>query len=182
MQEWVEAVTFHNYLTKGRLSEYIAGNPHRDPTRSPTDPEATSKSLAITEDDYILGICDLTGEIMRYAITAMATDGALLKTYDVNAPDQHERSSVRNILSDLRSLSAHLESLVTNSSSGAQTPLTGDLQKKLEVTRTSVEKVEKAAYGLAIRGRERPKGWMPDMSTGRGPGTAKTEMEGVESY
>ena len=182
MQEFVEAATFQNYLETGQLSEYKPMAHYFALDGLPANKKAIPGSLGIIEDDYILGICDLTGEIMRYAITSMATNGTLLKTYDANSPDQPERRTMRNILSDLRSLSANLESLVINSSSDAQTPLKRDLQKKLEVTRISVEKVEKAAYGLAIRGRERPKGWMPDMNVGKGPGGANTEMEGVESY
>jgi hypothetical protein len=37
-----------------------------------------------------------------------------------------------------------------------------------------VDKVEKALYGLTVRGSERPKGWMPDMG-----GDMRPE---VESY
>ncbi len=39
--------------------------------------------------------------------------------------------------------------------------------------RASVEKVEKALYGLIVRGAERPKGWLPDTDTGRA-----VELEG----
>ena len=51
-----------------------------------------------------------------------------------------------------------------------------DAGAKLKVTQASVEKVEKALYGLVVRGSERPKGWVPpDMDT-RGMG------EEVEGY
>ena len=39
-----------------------------------------------------------------------------------------------------------------------------DVEKKLDIMQASVEKVEKALYGLTVRGAERPKGWMPDVS------------------
>jgi hypothetical protein len=39
-----------------------------------------------------------------------------------------------------------------------------DLAKKLEVMQASVEKVERAAYGILVRGSERPSGWTPDLS------------------
>ena len=48
--------------------------------------------------------------------------------------------------------------------------------KKGDVMRTCVEKVENAVYGLIVRGRDRPKGWMPDAG-GSGP-----PKEEVESY
>ena len=41
--------------------------------------------------------------------------------------------------------------------------------------RASVEKVEKALYGLVVRGAERPKGWMPDTSDSAG---RAVEVEG----
>ena len=51
----------------------------------------------------------------------------------------------------------------------------GDCEKKAEVMRNSVEKVEKAFYGLVVRGAERPKGWNPDLDGGNG---RSVEVEG----
>ena len=45
----------------------------------------------------------------------------------------------------------------------------------MEVMRQSVEKVEGAVYGLVVRGSERPKGWVPDLSGDAG-------RETVQSY
>jgi len=42
--------------------------------------------------------------------------------------------------------------------------------------KTCVEKVENAVYGMIIRGRERPKGWVPDI------GSEERGREPVESY
>ena len=42
-----------------------------------------------------------------------------------------------------------------------------DFEGKLKVTRQSVEKVENGVYGVIVRGRERPPGWMPDVSERR---------------
>jgi hypothetical protein len=50
-----------------------------------------------------------------------------------------------------------------------------ELHKKVEVMQSSVEKVERAAYGILVRGSERPTGWTPDLSSA----AAITE---VESY
>lgn len=38
-----------------------------------------------------------------------------------------------------------------------------DMGKKVEVMQNSVEKVERAAYGILVRGSERPAGWMPEL-------------------
>lgn len=159
MQEYVEALAFERYLTSGDMVDLTTSG-HFD---------NVLVDNKVTEDDYVLGLCDLTGEMMRFAVTSMATNGTLLKTYSTGRSGEE---NTRTILSDLRSISAHLEGLVTNSSSSAQTPLTRELLKKLEVTRESVEKVEKAAYGLAIRGRERSKRWIPSVM-GPDSGTAE---------
>ncbi len=100
---------------------------------------------------------------MRFAITSMATLGSLPGS-----------SSEPTILSDLRALRTHFETLNTTSSSTASNSTLGkDVEKKMEVMKTCVEKVENAVYGMIIRGRERPKGWMPELAP----------MEGVvESY
>jgi hypothetical protein len=39
-----------------------------------------------------------------------------------------------------------------------------DMGKKVDVMQSSVEKVERAAYGILVRGSERPAGWRPDLS------------------
>jgi hypothetical protein len=41
-----------------------------------------------------------------------------------------------------------------------------DYGKKSDVMQNSVEKVERAAYGILVRGSERPAGWKPDLSAG----------------
>jgi len=69
----------------------------------------------------------------------------------------------RDILMDLRSLRTHFEALNTPSW----------MEKKVEVMKQSVDKVETAVYEMTIRGRERPKGWVPDLADDRAP---------VESY
>ncbi|KAK2855607.1 hypothetical protein FQN49_005017 [Arthroderma sp. PD_2] len=64
------------------------------------------------------------------------------------------------VVSDLRQLRAMFEQLnVPRGLSGWK-----EVDKKMEVMQTSVEKVERAVYGLLVRGKERPSGWMPDLT------------------
>ena len=112
--------------------------------------------VELSPEDYVLGVYDMTGELMRFAITTMATSGKL--PAPVGAAGEEEE---RNILIDLRSLRALLEGLEPGHG-----PFAKDAEKKMEVMRQSVEKVEKALYGLVVRGAERPPGWMPDTSEG----------------
>ena len=102
---------------------------------------------------------------MRFAITNMATSGAL--------PRSGDTGDGRDILVDMRELRMCFESLDIPSAGGEGLLLKRNVEKKMEVMRQSVEKVENAAYGLIIRGRERPKGWMPDLSE---------KLEATEDY
>jgi predicted translin family RNA/ssDNA-binding protein len=154
IQEYMEALSFEHYL--------------RHQTLITVEEAARSlpENIALTGDDYVLGIFDLVGELMRFAITTMATTGAL-----PGSKEQEGSSEQRDILIDLRALRTSFQALDTTSCGG--TGLGKDVEKKMEVMKTCVEKVESAVYGMIIRGRERPKGWVPDLSDERPP---------VESY
>lgn len=159
----MEAVSFQYYLETQTLITYE---------------EAKRRILGdvdLTEDDYVLGIFDLVGELMRFAITAMATNGYLPGSA-AEAEGANSGGAESNILSDLRSLRTCFEALDTTSTTSSGAALGRDVEKKMEVMKTCVEKVENAVYGMIIRGRERPKGWMPDLDGGGGP------REPVESY
>ena len=80
---------------------------------------------------------------MRFAITSMATNGEIPKAWD------------RDVVQDLRALRAEFEGLEIR-----EGRLKGDVVKKMEIMRQCVEKVENAVYGMIVRGRERPKGWV----------------------
>lgn len=105
--------------------------------------------IPLTTDDYALGLFDLSGEIMRFAVTAIATTGSLphLKSSHTSVD--------RSILTDLRHLRSSFEALDTTSCHG--TSLGGEIDKKMETMVQSVEKVENAACSLIIRDHERPK-------------------------
>ena len=162
-QEFIEAVTFQHYLATGKLLTYDESCDMfrrlcvgKDATPATTIDQGPQ--LAV--EDYVLGLYDMTGELMRFAITTMATGGTLPS---VNGLDGNEEViGERTVLTDLRALSSGLESLeVGHGSSFAR-----DVEKKKDVMRTCVEKVERALYGLRVRGAERPKGWMPDIESG----------------
>ncbi|PQE18022.1 translin-associated X protein [Rutstroemia sp. NJR-2017a BVV2] len=145
----MEAVSFSHYLTQQSLISLSQAQ------------DSLPAGIELTGDDYVLGLFDLVGEIMRFAVTRMATDGRL--------PGAEERT----ILSDLRILRTEFESLDTTRC--GNTGLGRDVEKKMEVMRTCVEKVETAVYGMIVRGRERPKGWVMDVPDEGGRGE-------VESY
>ena len=153
IQEYMEAISFEKYLRSQTLITI------EDAKKS------LPEGIDLTGDDYVLGIFDLVGELMRFAITTMATTGSL----PGSKADEGEEE--RDILMDLRGLRSSFGALDTTSCGG--TGLGKDVEKKMEVMKTCVEKVETAVYGMIIRGRERPKGWVPDLADERGA---------VESY
>ena len=164
VQEFVEAISFRHYLQTQRLI---------------TIDEAQAEmpgGVELTADDYLLGLFDLVGELMRFAVTSMATTGAVPRGSAQEADD----GQGGDILTDLRYLRTHFEALDTSSSGvpGSFSGLKKDVEKKMEVMRTCVEKVEKAVYEMIVRGRERPKGWMPEAREEK----AGVSREAVESY
>ncbi|GAB7358527.1 hypothetical protein MBLNU230_g2590t1 [Neophaeotheca triangularis] len=161
LQEWVEAVGFEVWCFEGRVVglEEVRGR-LRGFCRGGEGVESEHRAAAdvgvdLGYEDYILGLYDLTGEMMRWGVTFMATMGELPSA---GASAQEGR----NVLTDLRMLRAVLEGLDAGGKGvGA---FARDCEGKARVMRQSVEKVEKALYGLVVRGAERPKGWMPDLS------------------
>ncbi|KFY02712.1 hypothetical protein O988_01962 [Pseudogymnoascus sp. VKM F-3808] len=137
IQEFIEALSFEHYLRTGKLV-----------TRE-VAMEGMIWNIPLTADDYALGLFDLSGEIMRFAVTAIATTGSL-----PHLKSSHSSIS-RSILTDLRHLRSSFEALDTTSCHG--TSLGGEIGKKMETMVQSVEKVENAACSLIIRDQEQPK-------------------------
>lgn len=156
-QEYVEAASFQHYLTTATILSY------EEAASQMKSLDAEGPGVELSLEDYLLGIYDMTGELMKFAITAMATSGSLpsINTADPtgSADAVTQAGTQRTVLTDMRNLRAALESL--DSGTG---PFAKEVDKKAEVMRASVEKVEKALYGLTVRGAERPKGWLPDTS------------------
>lgn len=164
----MEAACFEHYLVTGKLLTYD------EAVAQLRELGGESGPVDLSVEDYLLGVFDFTGELMRFAITAMATSGKLPSLAQRPPKDDGDKMDIdstppiaatgsdRNVLTDLRALRSELEKLnVGRGSSFAR-----DVEKKMEVMQVSVEKVEKALYGLVVRGRERPKGWMPDTDAG----------------
>ncbi|KAG5983722.1 hypothetical protein E4U43_006235, partial [Claviceps pusilla] len=137
LEELIEALSFRHYLCHQRLI-------------TPEEAQACMPAgIELTAQDYLYGIFDLFGELMRFATVTTAQNGAML-----GGPDG------RNILGDIQELGCAFELL-------REVP-TKDYRSKMEAARQSVRKVEKLGYGLVVRGSERPKGWVPDMKDDEG--------------
>lgn len=122
----------------------------------------------VTEEDYLMGLFDLTGEMMRFAVLALSSGNAAATSTSAETAETtestkqlpHLSSAQADIVVDLRAMRASFEEL----SVPRKYHMLRDLHKKVEVMQTSVEKVERAAYGILVRGSERPSGWTPDLS------------------
>ena len=144
----MEAVTFQHYIERQALIS------HEDACKE------IPGGVLLTEEDYLLGLFDCTGEMMRWAITNLSAANMMLDTSSAEEATDEERS---NILTDMRHLRSLLESLNVGTGGGF---LARDYDKKSEVMRTCVEKVENAVYGMIVRGKERPAGWTPGLDDG----------------
>jgi predicted translin family RNA/ssDNA-binding protein len=178
-QEFMEALSFHHYLETQTLISYDAAKARV------ASMSGSGGAVLLTPEDYILGIFDMVGELMRFSITAMATNGKLpagkpkkeVETKQERPEEDADKMDVdeqtpafkpaeepRNVLSDLRALRLQLEMFEAGGGKfGA------DVRKKADVMRECVDKVEKALYGLTVRGTERPKGWVPGVREERRP-------------
>lgn len=132
-QELMEALAFQHYLEHGRLMPLEAA-------RQRFESFGGGQAIALSEMDYVLGVYDMTGELMRYAITAMAMGG----------PHVEAGPGGRSVLVDLQELGRLLEGFRVEHDAHMQKQVRG----KMEVMVQSIEKVEKARYGLVVRGSE----------------------------
>ncbi|KAF8898401.1 Translin [Infundibulicybe gibba] len=124
LQEYIEALSFAHFLERSALITY-------DQVQQTLCDASGVPYFPLTVSDYLLGISDLTGELMRFAISGISRRGGRRKAGDVCA-------FVRGCKADLERL----------------TPYVHDLSKKQAVTTQSLEKIEDAAYALAVRGSE----------------------------
>jgi len=96
-----------------------------------TGDDSTLLWVCLPFSDFILGLSDLTGELMRFAVTSVATGRGKDRS-------QLVCDFVRNVKADFERL----------------TPYIRELAKKQSVTRQSLRKIEEANYALTLRSAE----------------------------
>ncbi|KAL2823470.1 Translin family-domain-containing protein [Aspergillus cavernicola] len=157
IQEFIEALSFKHYLETQSLITLSEVKTHLPP------------QILITEEDYMMGLFDLTGELMRFAVTSLSA-GSHTDSISEEGNGENEGEprlptllpAQAGVVRDLREIRAEFESITIPRRGN----MLRDYWKKSEVMQASVEKVERAAYGILVRGSERPKGWKPDLSAG----------------
>lgn len=166
LEELVEALTFRHYLkTQTLISDNDLGavvdglvqqgfsSSDGDSTMggSGATQETKAPTIGLTYEDYLYGIFDLTGEMMRFATTTSALTGKLAGS--------DAAANGRDIVQDMHDVGSLFEMLPVHTGNSIT------WENKLEVTRQSVQKVEKLGYDLKVRGSERPAGWVPDLNS-----------------
>ncbi|KAJ7785962.1 Translin [Mycena metata] len=123
VQEYIEALSFAHYVEHDALISYQQVQDALSDADGPFFP--------LNPSDYLLGLSDLTGELMRFAISNIARRGGRPKASQVCA-------FVRGCKSDFERFTPHVR----------------DLSKKQYVTANSLEKIEVAAYAISVRSSE----------------------------
>ncbi|KAL2890763.1 Translin-associated protein X [Ceratocystis lukuohia] len=154
LEELVEALSFMHYIRTQTLI-------------SPAQAQAAVPvpTVLLNEHDYLYGIFDLFGEMMRFATVAAGRTGSLggvVQPADGGGDKTHvDGGQGRSMLDDIQNMSAEFECFPEAPGKA--------YRMKMEEMRNSVKKVEALGYGLAIRRSERPKGWVPDLDVGPAP-------------
>jgi len=124
LQEYIEALSFANFLDHGSLITF-------DQVQATLSDPKGNPYFPLPVSDYFLGLSDLTGELMRFAISGISQRGGRKKATDVCA-------FVRDCKADFERI----------------TPYIRDLKKKQAVTAQSLEKIEDTVYAIVVRSSE----------------------------
>ncbi|CEP15116.1 hypothetical protein [Parasitella parasitica] len=125
-EEFIEAIAFYHFLlhrtviTKDQVDEYFKD-------------EYGQMWIPVKVEDYILGLADFTGELMRHAIHVVSTG-------------KYNQAMV--ICELLRKIDLDFDLMATS--------YLPQLSKKLGTLKGSIKKVEQACYTFQIRGSEYP--------------------------
>ncbi|KAI1638737.1 Translin [Biscogniauxia mediterranea] len=149
LEELVEALSFAHYLRHQALI-----------TPAQAQDAMPVAGIPLTAADYVFGVFDLTGEMMRFATAVTALAGAVPTgegSQGRGPPTAAAADDKRTIVNDMQEVSSmfHICPPVGGKPS--------NYAKKMDVMVEQVLKVERLGYGVTVRGTERPKGWMPDL-------------------
>ena len=162
VQEFIEALSYLEYIRNGTLislddAQCYLVSPFTLPTKTPEENAQSEKvdtnkeetveegggggsglmavkevTLPLHPTDYVLGIADLTGEMMRMSINAVGSGN---------------RDLPFRILPFVRAIHCAMQRLTPNT----------HVNRKLTVLKASLVKIEQTCYTLRIRGSEIPK-------------------------
>ncbi|KAK1170559.1 translin-associated protein X [Acipenser oxyrinchus oxyrinchus] len=156
IQEYVEAVSFQHFIKERSLISleqinkdliFIEDKKNEEPeglSSDSQDEKDKTVCFQVTPTDYLLGVADLTGELMRMCISSVGNG-------DIDTPFE---------------LSQFLRQVYDGFSYIGNTgPY--EVSKKLYTLKQSLGKVEDACYALKVRGSEIPKHMLADVFSTR---------------
>ena len=153
LQEYIEALSFYHFLKTGALISYEGVTENLKFSNEAAD------RLTVSPFDYILGVADLTGELMRLCINSAANG---------------DRDTPFEVCRFMRLIHDAFVSFGN---------CNRDVASKLRVLKNSLSKVENACYTLQIRGSEIPKHMLVEvLSCGSGLERLGIEREKTENY
>lgn len=173
IQEYIEAVTFYQYLENNKLDDwkdlersltYVAPIKTDETTlKEISEQEVASDNKEIktmlTPHEYILGIADLTGELMRKCINNLGT-GDIASCFQTC-------NFVRSI---------YVGFLGCAGSSGKE------INRKMYTLKQSLIKMENVCYTIKVRGSEIPKHMLADVAIGATNNYAAEDDEGYHPF
>ncbi|XP_041351318.1 translin-associated protein X-like isoform X2 [Gigantopelta aegis] len=136
LQEYIEAVSFYHFLKEGSLVglNQVENDLMFNSTESPT-----VSQVYVPPVEYMLGIADLTGELMRLTINS------------VGAGDLETPFKVRDFMQIIH------EAFQSYGNTARE------INKKMFTLRQSLQKVENACYTIQVRGSEIPRHMLADV-------------------
>ncbi|XP_036402960.1 translin-associated protein X [Megalops cyprinoides] len=152
IQEYVEAVSFQHFIRHRSLisleeinARLVFLKEDKAETKDPSEQQRMKVlTFQVTPTDYLLGVADLTGELMRMCISSVGNG-------DIDTPFQ---------------LSQFLRQIYDGFSYIGNTgPY--EVSKKLHTLKQSLGKVEDACYTLRVRGSEIPRHMLADVFSSR---------------
>jgi len=156
LQEWIEALSFYYFLKYKKISSFAyvqqqlefrldksdtVNDTSEMPEKESDSADGVVVSVTVPQSEYILGIADLTGELMRNAINALGAGNMEICFV---------------LLEILQSMAEGFGKL-----SRKDTPR--EFGQKLWTLKQSCKKVENACYAISVRGTEIPKNHLADI-------------------
>jgi len=156
LQEWIEALSFYYFLKYKKISSFAyvqqqlefrldksdaVNDTSEMPEKESDSTDGVIVSVTVPQSEYILGIADLTGELMRNAINALGAGNMEICFV---------------LLEILQSMAEGFGKL-----SRKDTPR--EFGQKLWTLKQSCKKVENACYAISVRGTEIPKNHLADI-------------------
>lgn len=166
LEEYVEALTFYEYLLNGDMHKWTKLQQALVYCTSPTPVDSTNQvatkttQVMITPTDYILGIADLTGELMRKCINNLAI-GDISSCYQTC-------NFVRKIYIAFLGYTSVAYS--------------NEMNKKVITLRQSLTKMENACYTIKVRGSEIPKHMLADVAIVAAEEYTAEDDEGYQAF